>query len=305
MKVVEVEDVYAAYTGEVFDPAAISAYIADAAIVFDDPAVLLVGADSYDYRNFGGTNSIAFIPTFYGSVGIGQVLWSPIDPVFADIDHDQVPDLALGRFPVRNLDELANAISKSISYTPDTSAVFASDTGYGATTAEIAASLPSGYAITKAALDDLPVAEARSALLAGINGGAGLTVFFGHSSTDQWTSKGLLSTSDVAGFSNNDDPTLVVQFGCWNTYFSDPYNQSLGSALLTADAGAAAVVGATTLTSSIHDAMFGPLVVEAMTSSATLGDALTSAKHALQSVTSAPDVTLGWTLLGDPTTPIS
>ena len=152
VKVVEVEDVYAGYTGEVFDPAAISAYIADAAIVFDDPAVLLVGADSYDYRNFAGTNSIAYIPTIYGDVGVGQVHWSPIDPAFADIDHDQVPDLTIGRFPVRNLDELANTIDKAISYTPDTSAVFASDTGYGATTAEIAASLPSGYAVTTAAL---------------------------------------------------------------------------------------------------------------------------------------------------------
>ncbi len=305
VKVVEVEDVYAAYTGEVFDPAAISAYIADAAIVFDDPAVLLVGADSYDYRNFARSNSIAFIPTIYGNVGVGQVFWSPLDPAFADIDHDQVPDLALGRFPVRNLDELSNAIAKAISYTPDTSAVFASDTGYGSTTDEIAASLPSGYSVTTAALDDLPVAAARSTLLAEINGGAGLTVFFGHSSTDQWTSKGLLKTADVAGLTNTDDPTLVVQFGCWNTYFSHPTQQSLGSALLTSSAGAATVLGATTLTSSVHDAMFGPMVVDAITSSATIGDALTSAKHELRSVTSAPDITLGWTLLGDPTTPMS
>ncbi len=304
VKVVEVEDVYAAYTGEVFDPAAISAYIADAATAFDDPAILLVGADSYDYRNYVSTDSIAFIPTMYGNVGVGQVRWSPIDPAFADIDNDQVPDLALGRFPVRNLDELANAIAKATSYTPDASAVFASDTGFGATTDEIAASLPSGYAVTTAALDDLPVADARSALLGGINGGAGLTVFFGHSSTDQWTSKGLLRTADVAGFTNTDDPTLVVQFGCWNTYFSHPTQQSLGSRMLTAPTGAAAVVGATTLTSSIHDAMFGPNVMDGITSSATIGEALLTAKHSLRSVTSAPDITLGWTLLGDPTTPI-
>ena len=295
---------YAAYTGEVFDPAAISAYIADAATAFDDPAILLVGADSYDYRNYVGADSIAYIPTLYGYVGVGQVRWSPIDPAFADIDDDQVPDLALGRFPVRNLDELANAIAKATSYTPDASAVFASDTGFGATTDEIAASLPSGYAVTTAALDDLPVADARSALLGGINGGAGLTVFFGHSSTDQWTSKGLLRTADVAGFTNTDDPTLVVQFGCWNTYFSHPTQQSLGSRMLTAPTGAAAVVGATTLTSSIHDAMFGPNVMDGITSSATIGEALLTAKHSLRSVTSAPDITLGWTLLGDPTTPI-
>ncbi len=94
VKVVEVEDLYAAYTGEVFDPAAISAYIADAAVVFDDPAILLVGADSYDYRDYAGTGSISFIPTLYGDVGVGDVPWSPIDPAFVDLDDDQVPGSA-------------------------------------------------------------------------------------------------------------------------------------------------------------------------------------------------------------------
>ncbi len=192
VKIVEVEDVYAAYSGEVFDPAAISAYIADAAVAFDDPAVLLVGADSYDYRDDGGTGSMSFIPTIYGDVGIGGIAWSPIDPAFVDLDHDRVPDLALGRFPVRDLDELSNAIDKAINYTPDTAALFASETGYGRTTDELAGLLPDGYAHTTAHLDDLAVADARNVLLSGIDDGAGLTVFFGHSSTDQWTAKGLL-----------------------------------------------------------------------------------------------------------------
>ncbi len=95
--------------------------------------------------------------------------------------------------------------------------------------------------------------------LGGINDGAGLTVYFGHSSTDQWGSEGLLTTADAAGLTNTDDPTIVVQFGCWNTYFSEPTLQSLGTALSTSAGGAAAVVGATTLTNSVHDAMFGPI----------------------------------------------
>ncbi len=305
VKVVEVEDVYAAYTGEVFDPAAISAYIADAALAFGDPAVLLVGADSYDYRDYSGTGSMSFIPTIYGDVGIGGIAWSPIDPAFVDLDHDQVPDLALGRFPVRDLDELSNAIDKAITYTPDTTALFSSDTGYGRTTDEVASLLPAGYDVTTAHLDDLAVADARKVLLGGLDNGAGLTVFFGHSSTDQWTAEGLLTTSDVAAMTNTDDPTLVVQFGCWNTYFSDPAQQSLGSALVTSPAGGAAVLGATTLTSEVHDAMFSRHMMDAFTSSDTIGAALRTAKRNLNSAVSAPDITLGWTLLGDPTIPLN
>ena len=304
VKVVEVEDLYAAYTGEVFDPAAISAYIADAAHVFGDPAVLLVGADSYDYRDYLGTGSISFVPTLYGDVGVGDIPWSPIDPAFVDLDDDQVPDLALGRLPVRNLDELAAAIHKAINYTPDTTAIFTAEEGFGGVADEIAASLPANYGVTTAYLDDLDATTARSALLGGMNDGAGLTVYFGHSSTDQWGSQGLLTTADAAAMTNVDDPTVVVQFGCWNTYFSEPTLQSLGTALSTSAGGAAAVLGATTLTNAVHDAMYGPMIMKSFTSDATIGSAMTAAKHELALTTSAVDITLGWTLLGDPTTPI-
>ncbi len=304
VKVVEVEDLYAAYTGEVFDPAAISAYIDDAAFVFDDPAILLVGADSYDYRDYAGTGSMSFIPTLYGDVGVGDVPWSPIDPAFVDLDDDQVPDLPLGRLPVRTLEDLSAAIAKAINYTPDTTAVFAAEEGFGAASDDIAASLPAGYDVTTAYLDDLDVTAARAALLGGINDGAGLTVYFGHSSTDQWGAQGLLTTADAAGMTNADDPTIAVQFGCWNTYFSEPTLQSLGTALSTSAGGAAAVLGATTLTNSVHDAMFGPAIMDALTSSTSIGEAVTTAKHNLADETSATDITLGWTLLGDPTMPL-
>jgi hypothetical protein len=68
--------------------------------------------------------------------------------------------------------------------------------------------------------------------------------------------------------------------------------------LLTEQGGASAVLGATTLTSSVHDAMFGPPLMNAVSTSDTVGAALTAAKHDLASVTPAPDITLGWTLLG-------
>ena len=112
--------------------------------------MLLVGADSYDYRDYLGTDSISFIPTLYGDVGVGQISWSPIDPAFVDIDRDQVPDLALGRFPVATWTSWRAAIAQGDQATRRTAtAVFASDTGYGATTDEIAASLPTGYEVTE------------------------------------------------------------------------------------------------------------------------------------------------------------
>jgi hypothetical protein len=303
VKVIDVADLYAAYAGEVFDPAAIKAYIGDAAVAFDNPSVLLVGADTYDYRDFGGTGAVSFIPTLYGDVGVGDVHWSPIDPAFVDLDGDRVPDLPLGRFPARDLTDLATMIRKATTYTPDSKAVFAAERGFGASADSIAESLPGSRDITTAYLDDLTLDQARSALVGAINSGFGLTVFFGHSSTDQWTSEGLLTTADIPKLTNTADPTLVVQFGCWNTYFVHPTIESLGVGLLSEQGGAASVLGATTLTSVVHDAMFGPPLMDALATSATIGEAMTAAKQELAASVSAPDITLGWTLLGDPTAP--
>ncbi len=46
------------------------------------------------------------------------------------------------------------------------------------------------------------------------------------------------------------------------------------------------------------------MIMKSFTSDATIGSAMTAAKHELALTTSAVDITLGWTLLGDPTTPI-
>ncbi len=69
VNVVDVNDLYAKYTYGVFDPAAIKQYIAYAARNLGTKYVLLVGGDTYDYRNYLGLNSISFIPSLYASTG--------------------------------------------------------------------------------------------------------------------------------------------------------------------------------------------------------------------------------------------
>ena len=48
-----------------------------------------------------------------------------------------------------------------------------------------------------------------------------------------------------------------VQWGCWNTYYVDPVNAYLvQSFLFSGDRGAAAVLGASTLTDSSSEQLF-------------------------------------------------
>jgi hypothetical protein len=87
---VDVTDVYAQYAGGIFDPQAIRDYIAFAARRLGTEYVLLVGGDTYDYRNYLGRGSISFIPSLYITTG-DVAKFVPVDPLYADVNHDNVP----------------------------------------------------------------------------------------------------------------------------------------------------------------------------------------------------------------------
>jgi len=100
VRVVDVEDIYTQFSYGIFDPQAIKDYIAFAAQNMGTQYVLLVGGDTYDYLDYLGKGSISFIPTLYTATD-EIVQFAPADPLFADVNDDLVPYIALGRFPVR------------------------------------------------------------------------------------------------------------------------------------------------------------------------------------------------------------
>ena len=60
--------------------------------------------------------------------------------------------------------------------------------------------------------------------------GTGLVMYLGHSSSLEWTEVGLFDTATASSLEG--DPTMVVQFGCWNTYYVSPDADTLAHALL-------------------------------------------------------------------------
>lgn len=311
VKVVNVEDVYARYSHGIFDPEAIRTYIRQAANKLRTRYVLLVGGDSYDYRDYLGIGAISFIPSLYTATD-HIVRFTPADPLYADTDGDLVADLALGRLPVRTPAELDSIIAKTLRYERigyPLSAVFAADadTGSGMSFShasnELIAGLPGGWTVDRAYIDTLDVPGAREVLIGNINAGVGLTSFFGHSGPAVWSFQGLFETADAEALENAGLPTVVTQWGCWNTYYVSPYSDSMAHRLLlSGDRGAAAVFGASTLTQSASDSALGVQFMPRLaTAGLTVGDALRDAKQALaQTQPHRLDVLVGWTLLGDP-----
>ncbi len=172
VNVVDVNDLYAKYTYGVFDPKAIKDYIAYAAQNLGTQYVLLVGGDTYDYRNYLGVNSISFIPSLY--VTTSEVAkFVPADPLYADYTGDKVPDLAIGRFPVRTQAELELMVNKTLAYQDKDygrTAVFASDKVDGSISfrnisTSMSATLPSSWSVQNIHLDDLSVYSCSSAIV--------------------------------------------------------------------------------------------------------------------------------------------
>ena len=272
--------------------------------------VLLVGGDTYDYRNYLGRNSISFIPSLYASTG-AMVKFAPVDPLYTDLNNDNIPDLAIGRFPVRTNAELALMVQKTLAYSVKDygqTAVFASDrfdqgVSFKAISNSMASTLPSDWTVESIHLDDLDISTAKAELVDGINRGTALVTYTGHSEPIEWSFSSLFTKTMAEQLTNAGKPFVVVQWGCWNTYYVDPvYNYLVQSFLFSGDKGAAVVLGATTLSEVTSEQLLGELLTPNLTTPGmTVGQAVQAAKTQLgASHPELLDVLLGWSLMGDP-----
>lgn len=310
VNVVDVNDLYTEYSHGIFDAVAIQRYIRHAKKHLGVQYVLLVGGDTYDYRNYTGRNSVSFIPSLYTSTG-EQVRLVPVDPLFADVNNDNIPDLAIGRFPVRTNAELDLLVGKTLAYEHKSyprTAVFASDqfdgfVSFSDLNLRFAASLPSAWDVEHISLDQLDLIQARGQLLAAMDRGTALVTYTGHSGPSTWTASGLFNSKLAASLTNAGRPFVAVQWGCWNTYHVDPsQNYLVQSLLFSGNNGAAALLGSSTLTDSGSEKLLGQLLTPRLVRpGATIGLALQQSKTELaRTHPHLLDVLLGWSLMGDP-----
>ena len=126
-----------------------------------------------------------------------------------------------------------------------------------------------------------------------------MVVFVGHSGPSSWTFDGLLSAGDIAGLPAV-EPSVVVQWGCWNTYHVLPGYDTLAHRMtLGTSGGAAAVIGNATLTRKSSNERFArALLPRLLEPGTTIGQAIVEAKWAVGD--RADDVVHGLSLLGDP-----
>jgi len=218
--------------------------------------VVLAGDGTYDYKDNKGYGDNIVPPLMTGSPG---GLFAS-DTALGDVEgNDGVPEMAVGRLSVINVQELEEVINKIIGYEaavsgpwmkralmvaddPDGGGDFPSDSD------DIAALLPDDFAAEKIYLSEHTTPEAWQLLLDGINSGAVLMNYIGHAGLDRLAQEALLTMGDVPSLTNEERLPVVTAMTCAVGRFAVPgYDCLAEELLLKVDGGAAAVWGPTGL----------------------------------------------------------
>ena len=311
VSVVSVDDIYHHFSNGIVDANALRDFIAEAAGTHPIENILLVGADSYDYQNKLGLGQTAVLPGLYAATS-QYVRYAPVDASFGDIDADGVPEVAVGRWPVRTLNELQTVVEKTLAFEQKAasqaaiSSVMLTDANDGDTDFSELANrqqpvLPMPWNQQRI---DGNRPEALADFRHSLSQNPLLVEYLGHSSATQWSAQGFLSSGEVQAL-ENDGLSMWFQWGCWNNYAVSPLFVSLSEALLNAANGAVLTVGATAITDAKIELALRAQFLSGMSQGQSVGQALVRAKAKLlngsgKNAQHLQDVLAGITILGDP-----
>jgi hypothetical protein len=267
--------------------------------------VLLVGDASIDPRNYLGLGNQDFVPT---KLIDATTLETASDDALCDFDNDGLADMAVGRLPVKTIEQAQKVVGKITNYAAGQAAygaLLVSDRKEGydfeAASAQVRVLLPQDMSVTTVNRRDNPAEQVRSEIIGGINAGPLLVNFAGHGSSDVWTGASVLNSSDALTLNNGNRLPLFVLMTCLNGRFQDPFRETLAEALMRADNGGAVAVWASSgLTEPDSQAAVDQQLMRLLFAAGqprTLGDVVRGAKEA----TANMDVRRTWILFGDPT----
>ncbi len=249
--VVDVENIYDEFSYGIKDVDAIWSFLhyAHSRWSRGPRYVVLAGEGSIDYRNYLGLGD-SRIPTLLTPTPDGLF---PSDNLLADVEgNDWVGEFAIGRLPVINAAELTAVTHKIIAYEASggdwvrqvTVAADPLDLGgdFSANSDAVANIVPADYGVDRLHLDEMPLAEAKSEFMAGLNEGRAFLNFYGHSGLMHLGNKGLFGLGDIAALANGDRLPIVTAFTCLAGQFGFQGVDSIAETLLMTPHGGAAAI---------------------------------------------------------------
>jgi hypothetical protein len=248
---VPVSDIYDEFNDGIADPQAIKDFLTYAYDNYTPPRptyVLLVGDANRDTLNeLGyGTN---YIPTHtFDTSEMGE---TPTDNWFVSVSGiDPLPDMFLGRIPIRTQAELDAVVNKLRRYPQapldgwQRNVLFVADSspGFEDVSKQLIAQYLTNYTSKQIYLREYQGDKeaVTQDIIQAINAGAIVTNYTGHGSLNLWSGRDIFNYEDVALLNNPDKLTFVMALDCQNGLFSysQPFRgttDSLAEAFLKAD----------------------------------------------------------------------
>jgi len=312
-----IDEVYDEFSYGLADPTAIRDFLRYAYEHWAKPApryVLLVGDASYDYRDNLRAPNKNLVPTYLLETHfVGE---TASDNWFVRLDDDLLPDMAIGRLPVKSASEALIVVDKIIDYERNPTPgewrrriLFIADDdqlAFEATSDGLADShIPPDYQAIKVYLSAFTnPEESKARIVEEINDGSLIVSYIGHAALDVWGREKMFSSADIASLHNGAKLTLVVTMTCLDGYFHHPEADCLAEELLLAEGkGAIACFAPTSESLPSDQDLLAKALFEALFAgdAPTLGEAIMRAKRNLpDSGHGYEDLIETYTLLGDP-----
>ncbi len=299
---VDVDDIFWAFAGGVPDPAAIRSFLGHAWNTWATRPryAALVGLGSFDHRDLGGLGG-NWVPPMLAQTDGGLF---PSDSMLGDVvGNDGVPEIAVGRLPVANGEELALVLEATRRFEADHAqmdVLIASDDSERREFAHAARLLRNALPFARTHEVDLnkeTLDEARARLTALWEQSLSWLSYVGHGGLDRLGDEGLLTSADVPSLSANSNP-VVLGWTCNIARFDIPGYLGLGAELV-AQGASPAVFSATGWSNHYDtDKLRTTLTAAAFSDAETLGEAILRAHRA---AFEAPvELHRVYALLGDP-----
>ncbi len=259
---VTVDDLYDEFSFGEKDPAAIRSFLALQMRGRHAPrSVLLVGDATFDPKNLLGKGSWDFVPTKLIDT---DDLETSSDDWFVDFDDDGIPEMPIGRLPVRTVAQARAVVAKIVGFMPGLPAQLAGNTllfvgdydplpeldfegAIRDIRTAIPAAIPAALTVVEILRRGLGADAAHRALGEALMAGPFLVDYVGHGSVETWGGSWVQS-SFLTGMPAAKPMSLLLATTCLNGFFQDVYTTSVTEAMLLAPTGGAvAAIGSSSL----------------------------------------------------------
>jgi len=286
--------------------------------------LLLVGDASYDPKGFISPENANRLPVFlidtvYGGQTASDVGYAQLEEEAweSDVDSNDDYELAVGRIPAREPEQVEALVNKIIAYESNIFNENQSQTWHKGVLA-VADGQDVSFSVDAQAFLDLFPEGYQTGLIAPSAGESGvneriidqiddgnlLVAYFGHGGVNRWGKDRLFTVEDVDKLQNEGKPPVVINMTCLTGLFTHPTTESLAEAMLwDADGGAIAVLAPTSLTLPNDQSPLIQSFVQILLDNPTLplGELLRRAREDIPGDTKGlKDVTNTFLLFGDP-----